>query len=113
MPQREPAEIAGHVVSIGSFAIRGIEIRELRRLSEILEALDLRAVEITLHVVDVETGRAETTVVERRLPRHEATDHLGPILRALLVEAFAHEVDEWLRVDGQRVREPHPETTQR
>lgn len=37
-------------------------------------------------------------------PRHRAE-----VIRAILIEAVTHEVDEWLRVDGERVVEPHPE----
>jgi hypothetical protein len=31
------------------------------------------------------------------------------LIRNLLIRLVTHEVDEWLRVDGERVVEPHPE----
>jgi len=34
-------------------------------------------------------------------------------LRGMILEMEAHEVDEWLRFDGQRFRDPHPELAQK
>lgn len=31
------------------------------------------------------------------------------LVRRVVLNAMAHEVDEWLRVDGRLVRDPHPE----
>lgn len=40
------------------------------------------------------------------LPR----DQFAEWFRATLISVWAHEVDEWLRRDGQYVHHPHPET---
>ena len=50
---------------------------------------------ITRSVVDGETW-AEMTAQER-----------GEFIRNLCIRAMAHDVDEWLRVDGEKVEEAH------
>ena len=34
---------------------------------------------------------------------------LGALAREALIQLFTHEVDEWLRIDGARCRQPHPD----
>jgi len=56
---------------------------------------------------DVETILRETVSYElyRALPATAIRD----FVRRLVLRALEHEVDEWLRIDGERVKDPHPE----
>lgn len=52
------------------------------------------------------------TVAEReleRMLRDDGRDFIGHVVTALLKRAELHEMDEWLRLDGRCVVDPHPE----
>jgi hypothetical protein len=45
-------------------------------------------------------------------PEHilnQTEDHLIHVIQAMIVQTEMHEVDEWLRVEGVPVRDPHPD----
>jgi hypothetical protein len=47
--------------------------------------------------------------IARTVPDDVNDETLARIVRSCVIEALAHEVDEWLRIDGVQVSEPHPE----
>lgn len=64
---------------------------------------------------DVATGRMEhftsRHVFDAQAVARMPEEHLVEELRRLVIRAELHEVDEWLRLDGVCVVEPHPERT--
>ncbi|HEX2679541.1 MAG TPA: hypothetical protein VHM19_22985 [Polyangiales bacterium] len=92
-------------VELGAFRIDG---------ARVLVALDDRsdAVVFTtvLNVRDVSSGQQTTVNHQARYARSFVRDReaIAEAIRELVIGALAHEVDEWLRVDGARVQEPHP-----
>lgn len=46
------------------------------------------------------------TIIHHTEARDPETFRL--LLRQVVVDAFVHEIDEWLRVDGRLVTNPHP-----
>ena len=60
-----------------------------------------------------ETGRRVCVQKAARLDLAELGSdidaQLGALAREALIQLFTHEVDEWLRIDGARCRQPHPD----
>ena len=97
---------AAAVVTMGEFAISGIEVTANRTAGG----------DVLLRVVHtcrcVDTGRTDAEVNTREAHDGESWGALtaaerGLLVKGLVMRALEHEVDEWLRVDGERVQEPH------
>jgi hypothetical protein len=66
----------------------------------------LPAVVVELVVRDAARGHMTRIVSRTVVTPAEAADPL--VVRECVQRAFAHEVDEWLRVDGRLLTDPHP-----
>lgn len=49
------------------------------------------------------------TNLAKSIPEGLPPEHICQMVRAAVIQALTHEVDEWLRCDGLRVTDPHPE----
>lgn len=95
-------------VTLGDFGIAGARVTagwlfeqdamELRAFIEVRDVRDPTRAEgvVTRETIDGDSWMAMTDAVRAEM------------VRRLVMQALSHEVDEWLRVDGKLVREPHP-----
>lgn len=99
---RRPAD-----VSLGAFAIDAATVA----VSEGMLRPDIE-VRVTLAVRDIETREPNTVTHRLLMPRIRwdalPADMRAEAIRREVMKAIEHEVDEWLTVDGERVRDPHP-----
>lgn len=85
--------------------------------SQLSSKRTIEAVNALWHAPNVDSTTArygfdsEPTEVHlrRRIPSDAPLRVVADMVRGAVVEALAHEVDEWLRIDGVLVTEPHPD----
>jgi hypothetical protein len=98
------------VVSMGKFAIRGLDVHVQRLPFE-----DGDEVVLILKVsADAASGRSypESVTMRERIPRGIAPGGVESFIRYVVRKLVAHEVDEWLSFDGVR-RDPHAPENER
>ena len=99
------------VVTLGQFAIHKANIVLEQDPTRSLDSLRLR---LDFAVNDVENPSVRTTVARTlTMSRYELLRAEGGwvqfMVRRAVHDAVVHEVDEWLRIDGELLAEPHPE----
>lgn len=105
-------------VSIGQFAIHGIELTLTRDIGWMCGE-DIVELRLRLRVNDVENPHRETeTGNVLRLPlyqleRYRDTNFVKRWIQDAVYKGVMHEVDEWLRIDGELVTDPHPKAVSR
>ena len=97
---------------LGKFAILAIDLT-MRTHPNGPDGNPCPVLDCTLHVVvDAETGviRPNTITLTETVPREAVwPGQVRAIARGLILEALAHEVDEWLTIDGKRQPPEHDE----
>jgi hypothetical protein len=96
--------------SLGDLGLRFSDPAEYRRLQAWGEA----RVRIFAPVVDAATGAPILLVQDKSIssdfmPQRTDKELMECVVRGWLMRFELHEMDEWLRLDGVCVREPHPE----
>lgn len=105
-----PAEIGSIVNRLrlppGFVALVFIENDDLRKSDTDYE------IQLNYTTADADGILPRVTISARRVCHGQYVYHTQQVVNTvhdLLLQLYAHEIDEWLRLDGERVRDPHPE----
>lgn len=101
-------------VSLGNLHVAGAQVL-LRQLDSAWDRHDGVEIRCVLDIRRVQDGEAGEVVTREILTPDAALEPglLATAIRGCVRKAFLHEIDEWLRIDGQLVCEPHPEPPDR
>lgn len=101
------------VVDVGQFAIHSLRVTLMWEPDH--DAADLR---VTIMVNDRDEPRHKVPIHGREringeaISHHRDGDFLRYFVRDAILRSLEHEVDEWLKLDGKQVTDPHPELKQ-
>ena len=95
-------------VSLGAFCIRDVQVRVKHEGGS-----DVMRIEISYqgsHLQSAEPFKLYSVFrFERELWENLSQKHRAEMIQDEVKRALSHEIDEWLRIDGELVTEPHPE----
>ena len=98
-------------LTLGRFAIRSAQVLIDEPFDR--DGVRLRVHLSTSHLDDPRDNDFAGTVNQETIASEHwcqmSADHKRHVLRQLVYRAVCHEVDEWLRMDGDLVTDPHPE----
>jgi hypothetical protein len=97
-------------ITLGAFAISSIDIR----LEESPFVPDHVRLAITAKVMNLNGAVPGEVAIGMMLPSDVLSRRkvFADIVRARVRELVLHEIDEWLRIGGELVTDPHPELRQ-
>ncbi len=98
----EPKDLSGSVVSLGHMRIDRVTVKLSR--SPDWHGIDIQ---VRLDVIDVRNGEQAPVMLLDRFPADIPIRDQREFVRHMVSRALTHEMDEWLRIDGVQLVDPH------
>lgn len=94
-------------VTVGEFAIRGIDV-------QVMHGIHAVRIVSRFRVANLANPAEDTTIfaeaqISNHIPPREFDRAFRWELKRSILSGLEHELDEWLRVDGELLTDPHPE----